>query len=484
MILYWGTDQNINLLNTENSQVKNLLETLYEANLCPTITKPTRISKTSATLIDQIYVTENLYRRSSSHIILCDTSDHLPCMIKVKDKGILEQNSDRKVTGRCLSDNNITRLIAHLNSFNWENLNMFQVEEAFENFMCTLNTGLDNIMPIKEKLVKAKKIIREPWMTKSLYNCSRKCKKLYSKWVQNRTDITEIAYKNYRNTFNSVKRKSKFLYIDNFFKENQNNMKRSWKMLNKIIGRCQDRSTLPTYIMNNGIKIEEGRLMANEFNNFFGNIGKNCAAKIPPSSKNFMSYMGKRINKTLKFTFTNPKMIAEMISGLKNKISSGHDGLTNKFLKRMCNAICIPISILINMSLKENIIPKELKYAQIVPLYKSGERTLVTNYRPISLLPVISKIFEKVVYTQTYEFLESNEILHRNQFGFRKNSSCNDCVNKFLTDISKYQSDKGNNYALAIMADLSKAFDSIPQKTITKKIRALRCSRKLPRLVY
>ena len=145
-----GTDQNINLLRTENSKVKRLLEVTYEQGIIPCITKPTRVTKSSATLIDQIYVNGELFRNMTSNIVLCDTSDHWPCAVNLKITAHRPFES-KTITGRQTSDVKINELNRYLNCYQWDNLNMFDVDTAYDMFMNVLKTGLDNIMPKQTK---------------------------------------------------------------------------------------------------------------------------------------------------------------------------------------------------------------------------------------------------------------------------------------------------------------------------------------------
>ncbi len=116
---------------------------------------------------------------------------------------------------------------------------------------------------------------------------------------------------------------------------------------------------------------------------------------------------------------------------LKGKKRVGHDGISNEILKKISSVIAFPISTLINRSIETGYVPEVLK---ILPLYKSKEHDKMTNYRPISILPSISKVIEKVIYKRVYSFLNDNDILYRHQYGFRKGHSTFDAVSQFVKD--------------------------------------------------
>ena len=110
------------------------------------------------------------------------------------------------------------------------------------------------------------------------------------------------------------------------------------------------------------------------------------------------------------------------IDRLENISSSGHDGISNKLLKLVKNELKKLLTLIINQMITTGIFPESFKISKITPLYKKGDHSLLTNYRPISLLPTISKVFERIIYDQMYEYLNENNLLAKEQYGFRKKS--------------------------------------------------------------
>ena len=142
-------------------------------------------------------------------------------------------------------------------------------------------------------------------------------------------------------------------------------------------------------------------------------------------------------NYNLFMTPTSQHEILKIITTLKNKQSSGYDNLSNILLKQLCPEICAPLSIIFNKSLSEGIFPEKMKLAEVIPVYKSKDIYSCTNYRPISLLPVVSKVLEKVVYTcrQLYNFLTRNALLYNSQYGFRSGHSTINAKTEFVRKI-------------------------------------------------
>ena len=124
------------------------------------------------------------------------------------------------------------------------------------------------------------------------------------------------------------------------------------------------------------------------------------------------------------------------IDTLENKSSSGHDGISSKIVKLLKNEISKQLTVLINQMLKTGIFPDSFKTSKIVPLFKKGDNELLTNYRPISLLPTISKVFERVIYDQLYWYFNNNNLLADEQFGFCKNHSTEYAAIKLVDHIT------------------------------------------------
>ena len=460
-----GTDQNMDLLKINNKNVEKLFDIMYENELVPMITKPTRVTKSSATLIDQIYVSTNIYPKSQSEIILEDCSDHFPCLLKLPNR-VKKIRESVTTKGRNMSDVNVAGLTTYLNNFHWQNLNMFDTETAFNEFMNVVTTGLDNYMPITEKKIKSDRVINEKWVTKGIMRANSKSQKLFVKWK--RGECSEHTYKDYRNQLNTIKRNQKYQYFHTELQRNYGNVRKSWKVLNTLLGRESDKSSFPCVIESNKTKWTDVKDICNEFNSYFNSIGESCAKNIKKSHRTALSYMKNKPTSEFKFGKVSITQIKDIIVSLKPKQSAGHDDISNVLVKKVMNGLCMPLEILVNKSIETGTFPASLQIANVKPLYKGkGAKTLMTNYRPISLLPVFSKIFERAVYDQVYSYLQANDILNKHQFGFRPGHSCNDLILKFNTDMLNAMKKK---FGLSIMCDLSKAFDSISRSTLFKKL--------------
>ena len=165
-----------------------------------------------------------------------------------------------------------------------------------------------------------------------------------------------------------------------------------------------------------------------------------------------------------------PATILKLLKQLNPAKSAGIDNLTGKFLKEGAPVLASPITDLVNLSISLSLFPDDCKIAKLKPLYKKEAKTKPKNYRPISLLPLLSKIIERIIHNQTQEFLDKNNILYKYQSGFRKHYSTDTCL-CYLTDKVKIGFEEG--LLTGILIDLQKAFDTIDHSILLEKMSCL-----------
>ena len=210
-------------------------------------------------------------------------------------------------------------------------------------------------------------------------------------------------------------------------------------------------------------------MIADSFNKFFANVGPTLSEKIP-KGRNFQHFLNEvdKPEKVFRLHEVNDFIIRAVIKRFKNKKSSGMDGFSNKVLKDICPEILPHLTKVINLSIRTGQIPVFMKTARIIPVFKKGDDRDLNNYRPISILSVFGKVLEKVVEKQLRDYLEDNNLLFKNQFGFRSNFSTNDALLKLMDFVSK--GINSGEKVLAIFLDLKKAFDTCNHDILLHKL--------------
>ena len=150
--------------------------------------------------------------------------------------------------------------------------------------------------------------------------------------------------------------------------------------------------------------------IANGFNKFFVNIGPNLASKIPLDNRSPTSYMRDRVADVMPVTLATEEEVVRIIRALKDS-SSGWDHISARIVKNTHFTFIKPLTHIMNLSLETGIFPTELQIAKVIPLFKSGESTNFSNYRPVSVLPLFSKVLERLMYNHLLSFINEQGLL-------------------------------------------------------------------------
>ena len=285
--------------------------------------------------------------------------------------------------------------------------------------------------------------------------------------MKSRTDEAKQRYITYRNKLKTLLNKAERLFYHNKFTLLQGNIRNTWKLLNRIINKNKNGDVLDNFVKD-GMNVTNSVDIVNNFNEFFTNIGCKLAAAVPSSNSHYSSFMNGSYPNSFSLYLTNADEILSIVSGLKSKTSAGYDCIPVNVMKHSIISFCQPLACNINSSFSCGKVPAKLKLAKISPIFKDGKRDLFTNYRPISVLPSFSKIFEKLVYLRLESYLKSRLILSDSQFGFRRNHSSYMAVLDLHNNVTR--AIEKNEYVIGIFVDLSKAFDTIDHGILLNKL--------------
>ena len=341
---------------------------------------------------------------------------------------------------------------------------------AFDKSFPLKITKFDKSFPLKITKSRSRFVKREPWYSTELLECSQTRMKLLKKKLTKPTEANINAFKAYNNMYNKQKRTLKINYFKKALDENKFNSKKCWSLLRKAIGKSNDKSAFPQTFKINNQDISDKQDISEGFNNFFSKIGFQTSQNVPHTNKDYQSYMPNSQQHSIFLNHVLPEDIISIVMKLKPKASTGHDGVSTKFLKETINNIIQPITHIINKSLCTGIFPDQMKIAKVIPIYKSSDQCNLQNYRPVSLLSAFSKILEKIMYNKMMSFLDTKKILYKHQYGFRPNHSTIHPIMHLLNHCAEATSGLTPEYTLVALCDLSKAFDVIDHEILLRKL--------------
>ena len=465
-----GMDHNFDLLKSASNSTTNMFLNLnVDRDLTPCITKPTRVTNKTATLIDNILISTKLQYNYTPFVITDDLSDHYPSLVILNNVEKCKRDKV-KITKRKIDSSSIESIQTELDSVDWTCIDNMDVNEAFKYFHTILLNSMEEHCPKREFSISYDKIIRDPWITKGLINSIRKQKKLYLKQLHLSDPDSTNKYLRYRNVLKKLLRHSKLDYFNNKCLEYKQNSRKLWQLINQVINKTSHKSQVIESLRIDNLVRYSPMEITKGFCDHFATVGKTYSDKVQLPRVLVETY-NEKINMSNISMFLSPTdrdEIKSLIMNLPAKNSRGCDDISNNLLKKLCSSLLSPLEKIFNKSLNEGVFPELMKLADICPLFKSKLENDANNYRPISLLMTISKVLEKIVYQRTYSFMESTGQIYNSQYGFRSQHSCESAVAELTSEIVKGL--QNGMYTVALFLDLSKAFDTLEHKVLLDKV--------------
>ena len=310
--------------------------------------------------------------------------------------------------------------------------------------------------------------LQTPWMSKTMRKSSKQKQKLYIKFLKSKNPEDELIYKNYKNLFEKLRKKSKQNYYSNLLEKHKDNAKQRWQILKEITEKVQKKNqSLPTTLETENRIISDKNAIAEEFNTFFTNIGPNLANKIPQISKTLDQYFSPADSQINHHDLTLKEFEAAYKSLKRNK-ASGIDDINSNIVLDFFEVLKTPLFYIFRASLKEGVFPDEMK---VSPMFKGGNNVQAENYRPVSVLPVLSKILGKIMDNRVYNYFVENKLLFPKQFGCQINTSTEHAILESVRNITK--SFENYQYVLGVFIDLKKAFGTVNHEILLHKLKAI-----------
>lgn len=447
-------DFNVDLLTVQPNHV--FLEIISSFSLSNVILEPTRICQTRSSLLDPILLSDSLSCIDSSVINIDRTvSDHEGCIVCVKLPCSFKSAYNRKVWLYKRAD--FERFNDLISQYDWEGtfLNCESVDSACETFSNVFIEFAEICIPSKLVTVRPND---KPWMTSELRTNIRKRDRLH-KIARNSKSIKDIKkFKSQRNKVNNMKKYSRSNFyenvhgmIDNYFSTDP---KAYWRLIKRLLKSSGTSPIIPTLVdpvSDNIITCDVDK--ADLLNDYFCSI-----TRIDDSNVQIPS-IPLKTNKRLNTVRVTHSEIRDVLQILKLGKASGQDEISHHMLKNVCNTICKPLELLFNMSLSAAVYPKLWKLAKVMPLFKKGDRHSPSNYRPISLLSTVGKVFERVIFKHMYNYFIENALFYKYQSGFLSGHSTVYQLIEIYHNICLSLEEK--KHTCIVFCDISKAFDRV-----------------------
>jgi hypothetical protein len=466
-------DLNINMLKS------NCLNDILDVYGCTNIVrKPTCFKSNVPTLLDVVITN---VPKSLQHVtcIDCDLSDfhHMVCFATKMHAPVIKKRHITYRSYKKFDENAYSQDLANI---------PYQVSEVFDDvddaywFCQTLiSQVIDEHAPLKKRIIKSNQV---PYMNDQLRKAINVKNMIKRRFYKYRSKANWENYRHHRNTVNKLRKESTRQYLRDKGTMSGNG-KNFWKTVKPLIAnKFVSKSNVIT-LMENGNIVNNPNDVSNVINEYYVNITKAIGSEdLLLGTDKFEDIVKTHIanssvsrikdsiakNNNFSFNLVTTEYVYTKLKNIKSKKAPGYDAIPPKLVKSGAKELCRPITYIINKCITTSTFPDCLKLAEVAPIFKKENILDKKNYRPVSILPCFSKVFESILVDQMSEFLEP--MLSSHLSGFRKNHSCQ---NVLLQMVEKCKFNLDNHgVSGALMTDLSKAFDCLPYRLLVAKLNA------------
>ena len=392
-------------------------------------------------------------------------SDHKLLFATRYSKAVISK--PKVIRKRSFKNFNPSEFIDAIRSISWWDVYSSEdVEEAtrmFTNKVCKI---LNKMAPVKTIQVRKR---YAPWLSPSLKADILKRDQIQREAQETRSVEKWREYKKLRNSVNNKLKGAKKSWQKNKMKEYSSDSRSTWSHVRSFLGWSTGGP--PTQLFHDGTLHSKPAELATIMNNFFVDKIRNLRMNLPPSCLNPVDLVTSLMhNRTCSFHLqpVHPDQISKIIDKMKSSKSCGIDTIDSSIIKLVKKELIPVITHLVNLSIKYKVFPKQWKQAKVVPLHKKDDVLLPKNYRPVALLPIVSKILERAVFVQVIDYLETNWLLHPSHHGFRSMHNTSTALLQMFDTWLDAMED--GDISAVIMLDLSAAFDVVDHDILIKKL--------------